>query len=98
MTMQMSKEEQTEYGMKAGHAPVARKVVCVDFDGTLFPWGKLLDPNTKPEPGAAEAVRAFAEAGWTVVVFTSRMSRTWLRFAGEDREVHQTYITDLMKR
>lgn len=94
----LSKEEQREYGLKAGHSPVAAKVVCVDFDATLFPWGELFNPNAKPLPGAADAVRAFADAGFDVVIFTSRMSRQWLQYAGENRDAHYSYISGLMKK
>src|SRR6187399_1684485 len=58
--------------------PVARKVLCVDFDGTLFRWGPL-DDDSPPLPGAVEAVDAFVLAGYTVVIYTSRLSPTWWR-------------------
>jgi hypothetical protein len=87
-----------DYGMKLGHAPIAAKKVCVDFDGTLFPWGPLFNEAAQPEPGAADALRAFAEAGWHIVIFTSRMSRQWLQDAGESRNDHYAYISGLLKR
>jgi hypothetical protein len=96
-TKPLSKTFQHKYGMKNGHAPIASKVVCVDFDATLFPWGPLFNPDAKPLDGAAEAVRAFAEAGWTVVIFTSRMSRQWLASSGEKREDHIRYIRQLCR-
>lgn len=94
----LSKKEQTEYGIKAGHSPVAAKVVCVDFDATLFPWGHLFDDDAVPEPGAVRAMQDFDAAGFTVVIFTSRMSRTWLAYAGEDRDKHHSYITRLCRK
>lgn len=87
-----------EFGMKAGHAPIADKVVCVDFDGTMFPWGPLLNYEAEPLPGTVSAIRAFVDKGWKVVLFTSRMSPTWLEDAGESREVHIDYITGLCAR
>ena len=56
--------------------PSARKRVCIDFDGTLFPWGE--QHNDEPAfPDAAEVVQKIQDAGFEVVIFTSRMSPTW---------------------
>lgn len=87
-----------DYGMKMGHAPIADKKVCVDFDGTLFPWGPLFNENAPPEPGAVEAMKAFADAGWHIVIFTSRMNRQWLQDSGESRDEHYRYIRDLLRK
>lgn len=63
--------------------PVAHKVICVDFDGTLFQWGDLYE-KSPPFVGAVEAVRKFKQAGFEVVIFTSRMSPTWWASEGWD--------------
>lgn len=63
--------------MTTDHPPVAEGVICVDFDKTLWEWGDLDIMKSKPLPGAVEAVRALKEAGYSIVIFTSRMSRTW---------------------
>ena len=84
--------------MKQGHAPIADKVVCVDFDGTLFPWGPLFNEAAIPNEGAVRAMNAFADAGWHIVIFTSRMSRQWLQDAGESRDAHYDYIKGLCRR
>jgi hypothetical protein len=55
---------------------VARNVLCIDFDGTLFPW-EPLDGRSPPLPGAVRAVIAFKNAGYRIVIFTSRLSKTW---------------------
>jgi hypothetical protein len=65
------------FALKNGHAPVADKVVCVDFDGTLFPFGEIYSFND-PLPGAVEAMTRLREAGMRIVIFTSRLSPTWL--------------------
>lgn len=65
------------------HPPVARGVVCVDFDATLFPWG-MLDADDPPFDGAVDALRAFKDAGYTIIIFTSRLSPTWHRAEGWD--------------
>lgn len=58
--------------------PVAHRTLCVDFDGTLFPWGPL-DDDAPPFPGAVDTVKAFAAAGYNIVIYTSRLSSTWWR-------------------
>jgi hydroxymethylpyrimidine pyrophosphatase-like HAD family hydrolase len=80
------------YAVANGHPPVARGVICVDFDATLFPWGKTLLSDDDPFEGAAETLRAFKEAGLTIVILTSRMSRSWHEHEGfSDDEVAEQY-------
>lgn len=86
------KEFHHEYGMKNGHAPIADKVVLVDFDGTLFPWGPLMNWEAKPLPGAVDAMRAFNYAGLKISIFTSRMSERWLEHSGNDRAEQYEYV------
>ena len=59
------------------HPPVANKVVLVDFDGTLIAWGPLNQKNREVQPDDVDAMRELREAGYKVVIFTSRASRTW---------------------
>ena len=59
------------------HPPIANGVVCVDFDGTIVPWGPL-DANVLPKPSIVQAIRRLKDAGYHVVVFTSRLSPEWL--------------------
>jgi|SRR5688500_12557804 len=69
----------------AGHPPAAQRVVCVDFDGTIFPFGNIMGEGP-PIPGAAEAVRALHKAGYRVVIFTSRLSKAWHVHEGWDHD------------
>ena len=69
--------------MSSNIPPVAKKVICVDFDGTLFQWGDLYEKKP-PFVGAVDAVRALKRAGYTIVIFTSRMSPTWWHAEGMD--------------
>lgn len=71
----MTTDEQ--YGLAHGYAPIAHKVVCVDFDSTLYPWRPIYE-QPDPLPGAADAVRRLKDAGYRIVIFTSRLSPTWL--------------------
>lgn len=57
--------------------PVARNVICVDFDGTLFEWGGLNDLHTRPFDGAVAFMHKLRVLGFKIVIFTSRMSPTW---------------------
>ncbi len=82
-----------DYAIANGHPPVAKGVICVDFDSTIFPWGKtLLDEESQPFEGAAEAMRAFKAAGLTIVILTSRASTTWWDHEGFDDEERAAQI------
>jgi hypothetical protein len=63
-----------------GHPPEADKKVLVDFDGTIVPWGPLMGPKT-PRPAVIWAMKDLADEGYTIVIFTSRMSESWLKSA-----------------
>ena len=66
-----------------GHPPVADGVVCVDFDGTIAPWGDLFG-FPEPLPGAREFLEMLVDTGYTVVIFTSRLSTVWHNHEGRD--------------
>lgn len=68
------------------HPPVADKVACVDFDGTIAPWGAMF-AFPEPLPGVVEAIKRLKEAGFQVVIFTSRLSPTWHAAEGWDTNV-----------
>lgn len=70
----------------AGHPPVARGIVCVDFDGTIFPFGQMDVSGVMPIRGAAEAVRTLKARGYTIVIYSSRFSRQWHEHEGWDHE------------
>lgn len=74
--------------------PVARGVVCVDFDGTLFSWGEL-HVTKPPFPGAVAFMKKLREEGWRIVIFTSRMSKTWWDaegFTPVERRKQRTWV------
>jgi hypothetical protein len=56
--------------------PTAKRVIAVDFDDTIAPWGPLFDLDP-PFPGVAEALQRAHRAGYKIVVLTSRLSRRW---------------------
>ena len=57
-------------------APVGKRVICVDLDGVLLPWGPLLE-DREPSHGAGSALQKLRDAGYQVVILTSRFSPTW---------------------
>ena len=86
------KEFHHQYGMENGYAPIAHKKVLVDFDGTLFPWGPLMNWDASPLADAVDAVKSFKAAGFGVSIFTSRMSDRWLEHSGNDRAEQYEYV------
>lgn len=88
----IDKKFQHEYGMANGHSPIASGTILVDFDATLFPWGPLMNWDAKPIRGAVEAVRAIDEKGYTIAIFTSRMSDRWLEYSGNDKAAQYEYV------
>lgn len=65
------------------HPPSAEGIVLVDFDGTLFPWGSLSAQHA-PFANAATAMHALVDAGYSPVIFTSRLSPSWHTAEGRD--------------
>lgn len=70
-----------EQSIARGYPPEAHRVIAVDFDGTLFPFGYIAS-EPDPLPGAAEAMRRLKDHGYRLVIFTSRLSLRWLASAG----------------
>lgn len=98
--------DQHEYGMEKGHSPAAEKVVCVDFDGTIVPWGPLMGEK-EALPGAVEGMKALKEAGYRIVIFTSRLSRTWAEHVLKSKNkyvierflsVQRAYVVDTLRK
>ena len=56
--------------------PTARRVLAIDFDNTIAPWGPLFDLDP-PFEGVAEAMNRAAQAGYRIVILTSRLSPRW---------------------
>jgi len=84
-----------------GHPPVAEGVVCVDFDGTIAPWGDLFG-FPPPLPGAKDFLDSLRERGYIIVIFTSRLSTVWHKNEGRDpaRGIFEqvTYLQEYFER
>lgn len=77
------------------HPPIANKVVCIDFDGTIVPWGPLMAPK-EPFPGVAQAIRELKARGYRIVIFTSRLSETWIGDENQDLGDQLAYVADIL--
>ena len=80
-----------EFALKNGHAPMADKVVLIDFDGTIFPFGELwsMDP---PLPGAKQVTDWLHEHGYKIKIFSSRVSKAWCEEEEQDCGKHRMYM------
>lgn len=58
------------------HPPLANGTVCVDLDGTIIPWGPLMGVR-EAFPGVSEMMHMLREAGYRIVILTSRLSEAW---------------------
>ena len=80
------------------------EIACVDFDATIKPWvDDLFDLNVPPLPGAAEAVLALRDAGYRIIILTSRLSRIWLHSIAGDEWAneglkHLHHVQDYLNR
>lgn len=79
----MTPEQIEAEAKQNGHPPVAEGVVCVDFDGTIAPWGDLFG-FPEPLPGAKAFLKYLRDEGYKIVIFTSRLSTVWHNHEGRD--------------
>lgn len=78
--------------------PVAHRVICIDFDGTIFEWGDMYE-KTQPFDGVVEFMSELYAQGWKIVIFTSRLSPTWWKAEGwEPREALGEQIEFITRR
>lgn len=79
------------------HPPMADKTICVDFDGTLYPFGYMFS-FPPPIEGAVQKMQEFKQKGYEIIIFTSRLSKDWLISEGHEYWDHYYYIHDILKR
>lgn len=80
------------------HPPLADKVIMIDFDGTILPWGALMELDRAPYPGVRNAINTLVGEGFTIGIFTSRLSPTWMAAAGTNEEEQRTYIDRVLRK
>jgi hypothetical protein len=81
------------------------KTIAVDFDNTIAPWGPLFDLDP-PFDGVIYAMQDAREAGYRIVIHTSRLSPTWwgkdcFKFDYQDPQVfgeaNVSYVIDYLQ-
>ena len=75
------------YAQEKGHPPSAANTVCIDFDGTICPWGPLME-DRPPFRGVRKALKLLRDAGYRIVILTSRYSREWWADEAKTRGGH----------
>lgn len=71
--------------------PIARKVILIDFDDTIAPFGYMFS-FPKPFPGIAKLTQELMKQGYRIGIFTSRLSPTWMESAGQDEHEQREYL------
>ena len=95
--------EELERVLEEKMPPIARKVVLIDFDDTIAPFGYLFG-FPEPFPGISKFTRSLKDQGYTIGIFTSRLSPTWMRSADTENNVkrfernQRNYIDDYCER
>jgi len=86
-----------DFYMTHGYAESARRVACIDFDGTLYERRPLYQ-QPDPLPGAVEAMRRLRASGYRIVIFTSRLSPAWLAETHYTRSDQLDLIESVLRR
>src|SRR6476660_870931 len=90
------------YARDNGHPPVAHRVLSIDFDSTIIPWGKTMFDDSDPLPGAVSAINEFYKKGFRIVIFTSRMSPTWWASEGwtiaDAKQTQMAYVKGILDK
>ena len=71
------------------------KTICIDFDGVLHDYSKGwqgVDVFSSAIDGASEGTHTLKEAGWTIIVFTTRNDTPALRKWLADNDIAFDYI------
>lgn len=76
-----------------GHPPSAHGLLLIDFDATIVPWGSTLMERRLAYPGVKNAINHLSGEGFTIMIFTSRVSPTWCAAAGTSVEDQTAYVT-----
>jgi hypothetical protein len=75
---------------------LATRLLMIDFDATILPWGPLMEPRT-PFAGVKEAINNLANDGYRIGIFTSRLSPTWIRHEGTSEQDQRDYVTNILQ-
>lgn len=84
-------EDEIQAIISAGHPPSASKRILIDFDGTISPFGNMFT-FAQPFDGIKDFLDELKVAGYTIGIFTSRLSPTWIEADQQDLDEHKDYI------
>lgn len=79
-----------------GHPPSAHGLILIDFDDTIVPWGDSLMGPKEPFWGIRETFASLIREGFTIGIFTSRLSPTWCANAGTTVEEQTAYVANTL--
>ena len=71
------------------------KTICIDFDGVIHDYSKGwqgIDVFDRVLPGASEGTHELHDAGWTVIIFTTRNDTPALRAFLQENDIYFDYI------
>ncbi|MBK9055351.1 MAG: hypothetical protein IPL78_31960 [Chloroflexi bacterium] len=73
-----------------------KKYICVDLDGTIAHYDVWIGPEHFGEPidGVHEALKALQEAGWLIIIFTTRHQVDLIRRYLESHQIPFDYINE----
>lgn len=80
-----------------GYPPEAAGRICVDFDGTIYPFGALMS-GPPPLPGAVEALSKLARNEFHITIYTARLDPDWLSAHGFTEDDQREYIERVLHR
>lgn len=87
--------------MVEGVPPASKNVICVDFDGTIYPRDDLFG-YPKPFNGVVQTIQGLYNQGYYIVIWTSRLSEQWFKDEGwnldEAYKQQVSYIVSILKR
>ena len=80
-----------------GHPPEAHKLILIDFDGTIAPFGFLFN-FPPPIEGVVKFTQMMKRKGYRIGIFTSRLNKEWLQGVNQTAQQHTDYITEYNNR
>ncbi len=89
--------EEAQSVIAAGHPPMAEGIILCDWDSTIQPFGFLFS-FPPPLPGAVDVLQKLAALGYQIIIFTSRLSPSWLASVDHTADQHIHYIKEYCER
>lgn len=84
--------------LRRGYPPEAHRVIACDYDGTIFRFGTLNDPDPSPLPGAVAGLRRLEAQGYRIVIVSSRLDPAWLDRSGHSADEMRALMETALRR